>query len=432
MIHWWRACWAMTSLTLCEIGRQKTWLVLIAAIAVMLATLASLGAVDTSAQLKLSVSTISGSINFISTLFAILLVAATITRDREQLVSLTLFSKPLPMSAYVWGRWLGVQLALAIGIISLNAIGSLVVSFKSEQPVPEMRAVQAPVAWQQVDLDNVAKPIDAKRCTLAGSRKGMALRWQMTGLAQRDMILLIKGRLRSVDPAHLQSLIEVHVLKHENGEKQLLSLAPTTPYGARLIDGQDVQAGQAMMRDKGYNHQDLNQDYMQFHLPAAAIAPDGTCFIQLTRTGTLANLSFELEKSCLVALSGGSFFVNMQRGGLVVLAQVGYLNAIALLCACFSNIAVTLLAGLTAFFGALILSYIQEMTPKDKLPGFVTRFLDLTQVIIPDFNFYGVEALLAGGRSIAWTTVMDAWMYYGAYSLGFLLIAWVLMARREL
>jgi hypothetical protein len=62
----------MATLTVREIIRQKTWLVLIAAVAVMLVALASLDAVDDAARMKLSITTISGSINFISTLFAIL------------------------------------------------------------------------------------------------------------------------------------------------------------------------------------------------------------------------------------------------------------------------------------------------------------------------------------------------------------------------
>ncbi len=433
MTHWWRATWAMASLSICEIGRQKTWIVLLAVIAVMLVALASLQAVDASAQLKLSVVTISGSINFISTLFAILLVAATITRDREQLVSLTLFPKPLPMSAYVCGRWLGVQIAIAIGVLILNTLGTLVVHLTADHAIPEMRTVHKPVDWQRVDIFGETSPLDTKRVTLTGTKKGGAIRWDLAKLPtnQGDLVLLLKGRLRAIDPAHYQSHIAVSARPSESAQQTLLVCSDESPYGSFRPDGKPVESG-ATMKDKGDNHVDLNQDYMRFRLAQELISPEGTCIITVTRNDINSSLSFKKFDSCLIALSGGGFFTNMQRGGCVVLAQVGYLTAIALLCACFSNIGVTLLAGLTAFFGALTLSYIQDMTGSGKLPNFLVRFLELMQFIIPDFNRYGVEGTLAGGQAVGWPIVMDAWFYYGTFSLSFLLIAWFVMLRREL
>ena len=429
MLHWWRATWAMTSLTLCEISRQKTWLILLAAIAVMLSTLSSLDAVDAAAKLKLSVSTISGSINFVGTLFAILLVAATITRDREQLVSLTLFPKPLPMSAYVCGRWLGVQLSLAIAIILLNAIGALVVGWGSDASSFHMQRVSQAERWDSISYfgDDV-QPIDKERCTLGGNKPGTSVRWTFSGLPQQDMTVLIKGRVRAIDPAHIQAPIRVTAY---SSEPVLLSLTGNSPYGHKQNASIDQQSS-ARMTDKGRTHVDLNQDYMRFHLPASAISADGTCGIQVTRLDSLANLSFQQHAGCLIAQPGGSFWLNMQRGGCVVLAQVGYLTAIALLCACLSNIGVTLFAGLTTFFAALLLSYIQDVAPTGKVPHFVLRFLDILSFGIPDFNQYGIEGLLAGGHAIEWNVIGDAWMYYGMYTAGFLFVAWLVMSRREL
>lgn len=427
-MHWWRATWAMSSLTICEISRQKTWLILLAAIGVMLLALTNLDAVDAAAHLKLSVSTISGSINFVGTLFAILLVAATITRDREQLVSLTLFPKPLPMSAYVCGRWLGVQLSLAMAIILLNGIGALVVAFNNDASVYQMQRVSAAEQWQSLSYfgDDV-QPIDKNRCTLGGNKPGSSVRWVFSGLPQQDMTVLIKGRVRAVDPAHIQAPVKVSAVQNNVIP---LALDPASPYG-QLLNDSERQAS-ARMVDKGRNHVDLNQDYMRFHLPAAAVAADGSCSIQLTRLDGLANLSFDLERSCLIARPGGAFWLNMQRGGCVVLAQVAYLSAVALLCACLSNIGVTLFAGLTTFFAALLLRYIQDVTPDGKVPHAILRFLDVLSIGIPDFNRFGIESLLAGGHAIEWRVIGDAWMYYGFYTLGFLVVAWLIMVRREL
>ena len=427
-MHWWRATWAMSSLTICEISRQKTWLILLAAIGIMLLALTNLDAVDAAAHLKLSVSTISGSINFVGTLFAILLVAATITRDREQLVSLTLFPKPLPMSAYVCGRWLGVQLSLAMAIILLNGIGALVVALNNDASVYQMQRVSAAEHWQSLSYfgDDV-QPIDKSRCTLGGNKPGSSVRWLFSGLPQQDMTVLIKGRVRAVDPAHIQAPIKVSAVQ---GQQIPLVLAAASPYG-QLLNDSERQAS-ARMVDKGRSHVDLNQDYMRFQLPAAAVADDGSCAIQLTRLDGLANLSFDLEQSCLIARPGGSFWLNMQRGGCVVLAQVAYLSAVALVCACLSNIGVTLFAGLTTFFAALLLRYIQDVAPGGKVPHVILRFLDVLSIGIPDFNQFGIEGLLAGGHAIEWQVIGDAWMYYGLYTCGFLLIAWLIMVRREL
>jgi len=301
----------------------------------------------------------------------------------------------------------------------------------AENTLPDMQSIHQPAQWQSLRFGET-EAIDKKRYTLAAKDTGV--RWLMEGLAtdSDDLILLLKGRVRSKDLAHTQAQIEVSVRCNASAPEIRLAVLVDSPYGAFSQDGHPVQAGVAWMRDKGRNHVDLNQDYMHFKIPAQAINPDGTCLINVISKDNFANLSFERDKSCLVAMSGGSFFINMQKGSCIVLAQVGYLSAIALLVACFSNIGVTLLAGLTAFFGALLLSYIHDMAPAGKIPNFVVRFLDLLQVIIPDFNYFGVEGTLAGGRAISWQLVSDAWLYYGMYSSGFLIVAWLLMSRREL
>lgn len=429
-MQWWRACRAMTGLTVREIIRQKSWLILIAAIAVMLIALANLDAVDDAARLKLSIATISGSINFVSTLFAILLVAAIITRDRDQLLSLTLFPKPLPMSAYVCGRWLGVQVALALGIISLNVIGSAVVYLQADQPVPPMRNLHQADGWQRINSFGETATLDAERCSVP---QHLGVRWRFSGLPTgADLSLLLKGRVKSIDPAHVQARVKVTLQRGPDAPQQLLELEPRAPYGAILPDGRPVSAGEAMMKDKTQNYRDLNQDYLRFRVPAEAIAADGSCLVAVTNMDGNVGLLFHRERSCLVARNGGSFFINMQRASCIVLAQVAYLNAIALLCACVSSIGVTLLTGLTAFFGALLLSYIQEMAPVNKVPNFLMRFLDIASVLIPDFNRFGVEAALAGGHAINWSSILDASLYYGTYCVVLLVLAWLVMLRREL
>ncbi|NRA39164.1 MAG: hypothetical protein HRU15_13550 [Planctomycetes bacterium] len=433
---WWRACWAMSRLTILEIIRQKVWLVIFIVMLIMLLVLSGLEAVDEASRMKLSISAISGSINFVSTLLSILIVAATVTRDREQLVSLTLFAKPLPMSAYVCGRWLGVQIAVLAGIILLNAVGSVAVHLRASEPVQEMRAVQEAESWVHVDPYGETSIIDSERHTLAGSAKNLALRWHMSNIpaGDDDLTILIKGRMRSGDAAHTQAQVNVLAVTNDgNNQVYHLPLSEDSPYGAFYQDGNAVASQNIiMMRHKNSRENDLNQDYMRFILPRAYISSADSCDIQIIRKDGLASLSFHKDTACLLASYGGSFDGNMQFAGFIVLAQVGYLNAVAILCACFTSVGVTLLAGLSAFFGALLLNYIYEVAPVIKIPYFVDRFLHLLQVIIPDFNKFGVESLLSGGRSIGWSLVVDAWVYYGMFSLGFIIMAWLVMLRREL
>jgi len=43
-----------------------------------------------------------------------------------------------------------------------------------------------------------------------------------------------------------------------------------------------------------------------------------------------------------------------------------------------------------------------------------------------------VAARLAASEAVDWQTVAQAWSYYGLYAGGFLVLTWVLFARREL
>ena len=57
------------------------------------------------------------------------------------------------------------------------------------------------------------------------------------------------------------------------------------------------------------------------------------------------------------------------------------------------------------------------------------RTLDVFATAVPDFQRYGIDASLAGSRMVSWQTVLDAWMYYGTYAVGFLIVSWFLLRR---
>ena len=60
------------------------------------------------------------------------------------------------------------------------------------------------------------------------------------------------------------------------------------------------------------------------------------------------------------------------------------------------------------------------------------RVLELVQLLLPDFERFQVAAKLAAGQAIAWDAVAAAWIYFGAYTLGFLLLAWIALVRKEM
>jgi hypothetical protein len=60
------------------------------------------------------------------------------------------------------------------------------------------------------------------------------------------------------------------------------------------------------------------------------------------------------------------------------------------------------------------------------------RLLELSLQVLPDFERFNVAARLAASEAVDWQTVAQAWSYYGLYAGGFLVLTWVLFARREL
>jgi len=61
----------------------------------------------------------------------------------------------------------------------------------------------------------------------------------------------------------------------------------------------------------------------------------------------------------------------------------------------------------------------------------VRRILTIAMNVLPDFEHYNVGTSLASGQVVAWQTVGAAWLYFGTYTAIFLVIAWIILARRE-
>ena len=60
------------------------------------------------------------------------------------------------------------------------------------------------------------------------------------------------------------------------------------------------------------------------------------------------------------------------------------------------------------------------------------RVVNLALDVVPDFDRFAIAARLAASESVGWLMVGQAWSYYGIYTIGFLVIAWVAMRRKEL
>jgi len=154
--------------------------------------------------------------------------------------------------------------------------------------------------------------------------------------------------------------------------------------------------------------------------------------VQLTRLEARSAVVVQRDSSVLLAVPGGSFTANLIRGGLVLLAIAGLLAAFTVCIATITNLGVATLGGLTLFFAGSATGALQEVATAHDTSTALRRAVTLALEVIPDFNRFGVAARLAASESVGWTSVAQAWSYYGLYSLGFLVIAWVAMRRREL
>lgn len=427
---------AVAGLTVREVARQRLWLLLVAAVGVLLVAIPHLRAVDEEARLKLSVAVVTGTLGFVLTLLAVLVGAATVRRDVEQRTGFLLFSKPLPRGAYLGGRWLGVLLVLAscAGVLGAVGIGSTRLQLGA---LPEPRRVAAPVERWRIE-NGVPVAVDAREETvrLAGSPqrgRGEGMRWRFEGLPpERDLELLVKAGIGgyALGQAARQALVAVAAAA-EGRTPQVLELAEDSPYGRTFIGLGEAEAHQVVLRDRPASRDNLAKDYARLVVPREAIGADGSLIVQLNRLEGQSQLALD-RGGVLVAHPGGTFAGSLLRGVLVLLAQAALLCAAACAAAPVARIGTVLLACLTLYFAGNALAYLREGLAVEDYAHGVRRIFELVILVLPDFGRYPVEARLAAGETVEWATVAGAAGYYGAYAAAFLVAGWLILRRAEL
>lgn len=441
MIAWFSNTRALARLTLIDATRQRLWLLFLGAVALLVAVAPGLSAVDENARLKLAVVAITGAIGFVVVLLAILVAAMALRRDLDAKIGYLLFAKPLRMSAYLTGRWLGVQAGLLLGIVALSLVGAGTIAWQFGG-TPAMRALSHPVAWEHVGAFGQTSAIDERRTrtTLSGG-PGNGVRWRFTGLPVGDlggdgMELLLKVGIRSYDPDDpvFDCLGQVTALPAGAGSDvapRILAIDPASPYG-HTRDGARVGDGQIVLRDRDDTRSDLAQDYLRLRVPREAIGADGSVVIQLTRLEARAAVVAQRDNGALLAIPGGGFIGNLVRGGLVLLAIAGLLTAFTLVIAAITNLGVAALGGLTLFFAGSATAAMREVAAAGDTSTALRRVVNLALEVVPDFDRFTVAARLAASESVGWLMVGQAWGYYGIYTVIFLTVAWVAMRRKEL
>jgi len=447
MIGWLANIRTIAGLTLIDATRQRLWLLFLLAVAVLVGVAPGLAAVDETARLKLAVVAITGAIGFVVVLLAILVAAMAVRRDVDARIGYLLFSKPLRLSAYLTGRWLGVQIGLLGGIVLLSLVATGTIAWQFGSP-PAMRALSHPVAWEHVGAFGQRSAIEERRTrvTLSGA-PGNGVRWRFSGLPVADlgedgMELLLKISIRSYDADNplFDSLGQVTAQPATAAgdtsgapgtSPRILLLDPASPYG-HTRDGAPVPSGQVVLRDRDDTRSDLAQDYLRLRLPKAAIGADGSVVIHLTRLEARSAVVVSRDGSVLLAVPGGGFMNNLLRGGLVLLAIAGLLTAFTLVIATITNLAVATLGGLTLFFAGSATGAMREVVTSDDTSTAMRRIIRLALDVLPDFDRYSVAARLAASESVGWSMVAQAWSYYGIYTVGFLFLAWIALRRREL
>lgn len=442
MFAWLSNVHAVARLAFTEALRQRLWLLFLAGAAALVVATPGLSAVDERDKLKLAVVAATGVIGFLAILLAILVAPAALRRDLDARTGFVLFAKPLRRSAYLVGRWVGVVGGLALGIAGLALLAVGAIAWQVDTP-HLMLSVREPTAWQQLGALGQVQPIDENRSRiqLTGA-PGNGVRWTFTGLPEatgdNGLTLLMRVGLRSLDPFTPVSEIlgQASALRPPAADgtaqpPRVLEVTRSSPYGRIRADHTAVE-GQVVLRHRDDQRDDLSQDYLSLHLPADCIAPDHSATIQLVRLESRAALTVQRRGSALVAVPGGGFTTNLLRSGLVLLAAAGTLAAWTLLCACVANLAVAVLGGMTLFIAGSALPVMREVAGSDETGLVMRRMLDLASAVLPDLDRFAVSSRLAASQAVDWGQVAAAWGYYGAYTAGFLAVAWFALRRREL
>jgi hypothetical protein len=421
--------WSVARVTLIEAWRQRlAWLFVLVGLG-FVAVIPGMQAVDDSARLKLTVVTATGALGFVITLLAILVAGSSLRRDLDGKFSYILFAKPLPRVSYLLGRWLGVQAGLLAGI-SILCVAAIAAVALQPGKLPVMLRICAAQSWQHLTAAGELLPIDAakERLNLSGAT-GNGIRWRFSGLSpDQGYTALIQGGIANyyTDAPIEEATILALAVTSDGAQQQFreLTLAADSPYG-KAPNG-------ALMRHRDQWRRDLTQDYLRLNVPRDAIAPDGSLVVQITRLDPRSTLIFHRGDSAKLVLSSGDFSMNFARAGLVQLAIAGLLAAFALWCATISNTGVTLLAGLTLYFGGQIFPLLGEMAADDTVALPLRRAIELVQRLLPDFSRFDVAANIAASREVPWSMVGQAWTHYGVYMTIFLALAWTSLRRKEL
>ena len=422
---------ALAGLTVREAHRQRLWLVFAAVGVAFLLAVPRLTAVDDAAKLKLSVLAITSGIGFVVTLMAVLVAPAALRRDLDAKTAYTLFAKPLTPTAYLIGRWTGVQAWLVLGVLGMALAGVAAIGLQFQR-FPTMRRTAQPATWQQVSVVGEATAVEARKTRLALSgMPGNGVRWRFTGVPAAPADgheLLLRAQVLGASPDEPvgEAVVEIRALVA--GGSRVLALDPQSPYGR--ID--EHVSGRMLLKHRDDSSRDLGQDYLRLRLPAEAIDADGSATIQLTRLEARSVVVVEREDGLLIGRPAGGLFGNLLRGGLVLAAGAGLLAAWGLFCAVVSNLGVTLLGGLTLFFAGSTHDLVRETLEYENPSLAVRRLLELTLSVMPDFNRFPIATELAAGQGVAWATVGSAWAYYGGYGAVFLALAWFALRRKEL
>jgi hypothetical protein len=438
MLAWFANLRALAGLTVIDALRQRLWLLFVFACALLLLVLPNLSAVDEGARFKLAVVAMSSAIGFVVVMLGILVAAAGLRRDLDARIGFLLFSKPLRMSAYITGKWTGVQLGLALGLVVLGLMSSAILAWQFHG-LPTMRAINRSVAWEQVGSFGQPIVIDENRSRLQlTGAPGNGIRWRFTDVPKSsasadglEVLLRVGVRGFSFDEPALDALAQITAFGVADQPPRILSLDAASPYG-HSRGGTPTPVGQVVLRDRDETRDDLAQDYLRLRLPVDVIAADGSVTIQLTRLEARSSISVARDSSAIIAVDGGSFISNLMRSLFIMLASASLLTAFTLMIAAIANLGVATLGGLTLFFAGSATGAMREIVNTDRTAYAIRRLLQLALDIIPDFDRFTVAARLAAHESISWSMVGSAWIYYGSYVLFFLGLAWIAMRRQEL
>jgi len=474
-----------------EAIRMKLALIFVVMLVLLVPVLPFMLGGETRLQYRLE-SFLTYSLTVVSTLLSamtILLAARTVSSELSDRQSYLTLTKPVSRVGYLAGKWIGIM-GLNLLLLAVSGVG--VFAFvKVLERTPVMDAADYIAVQEQVLTARAsAEPVPVDSAALA-----IDFEERLEDLRLRGADPLIYGNLgdpiTQIAPATRQA-IQLDALRQwltvaprnqttyrfaglqdakENGVSIQLKFSPKAATAA----GDNMVRLAFRVNDRPYadprTSQPLppvrNSTFHTAYILSDDIRDDGTLDLTVINTGAdvgQSSVSFKPGEGLEVFYKVGGFEANLAKGLLVMWIRLSFLAALGLAAATFLGFPTACLLCFLVFFAAVGSDYLSESLrsyasiPRDEVPWWdkiwltVGKFMEEVRAgeffdafklvirligeaftfVVPPMARYSPTTLIAYGRSVEGSMMLDALIRIGVISTGVVAVfAAVVFGRRE-